>query len=243
MKPLRLLHLYPRRMNIYGDRGNIMTLTRRAAWRGLEITVDSLDVGEARSLKEYDLLFFGGGQDQEQPRVSVDLQRHREALIETVEDGAALLAVCGGYQLLGHYYQPAEGQRLSGIGLFDAFTEAGPTRMIGNVVATPAISELGEAPIVGFENHSGQTFLNEGARALATVRFGGGNNGQDGTEGCVYRHAIGTYLHGSVLPKNPQLADWLLEAALRRRQPDARLSMLDDDLEQAANASLAHRFS
>jgi CobQ-like glutamine amidotransferase family enzyme len=230
-------------MNIYGDRGNIMTFARRAEWRGIGLTVDTVEVGDALKAADYDLFFFGGGQDQEQDTVAADLVGKAAALREAAETGAAMLAVCGGYQLFGRYYQPAEGERLEGVGIFDAWTEAGPDRLIGNVVVEPTAPELAGRPIVGFENHSGLTHLAEGAQPLGRVIKGAGNTGRDGTEGCVAGSAVGTYLHGSLLPKNPHLADWLLGRAVARRHPAVELQPLDDSLEQATNATMVKRFS
>lgn len=239
---LRIGHLYPRRMNIYGDRGNIIALVRRAEWRGLTVRVDELEVGGRVRLTDYDLFFFGGGQDQEQETVAKDLKKRGAGLKAAVREGAALLAVCGGYQLLGRYYQPDQGDRLDGVGIFRAYTEAGPKRLIGNVVATPELDEIERTPLVGFENHSGLTYLAGDATPLARVRQGFGNNGEDGTEGCVSEGAVGTYLHGSLLPKNPHLADWLLERAVTRRRPGFGLAPLDDALETKANQAAETRF-
>lgn len=228
--------LYPTKMNIYGDRGNVIALMRRAQWRGIASQVVEIGIGEPLP-PGIDVFFFGGGQDQEQIAVSRDLQGAKgEALKAAIMDGAALLAVCGGYQLLGHEYRPHEGEPLPGIGLFDLTTVAGPERFIGNVVVD---SEWGE--LVGFENHSGLTYLGPGVRPLGRVRIGRGNNGKDGTEGAVYRHAIGCYLHGSLLPKNPRLADWLIAAGLRRRYGHVELPPLDDELERAAHATAVER--
>lgn len=242
MPDLKIAHLYPKRMNIYGDRGNIITLTRRAGWRDIATTVDTCEVGDAFDVKKYDLFFFGGGQDQEQERVAADLQHRADDLKEAVWNGAAGLAVCGGYQLLGDYYQPADAPRLEGAGLFPLRTEAGRKRLIGNVVARSDFSGLEQMPLVGFENHSGLTYLYEGGKPLGRVSHGYGNNGQDGLEGCVFRHAVGTYLHGSLLPKNPHLADWLLQAALNRRFPDFTLENQADAAEKQANQAVASRF-
>jgi hypothetical protein len=229
-------------MSIYGDRGNVTTLVRRARWRDIAVSVDEVEREDALEAKRYDLFFFGGGQDQEQDTVARDLAKKGPGIREAIRGGAAALAVCGGYQLFGRYYQPAEADRLAGIGIFDAHTEAGPRRFIGNVTATPEADGLGGIPLVGFENHSGLTFLGGTARPLAVVRTGHGNNGHDKTEGCVAGSAVGTYLHGSLLPKNPHLADWLLLRALRRRHTDLPgLRPLDDALEQDVNESLAGR--
>lgn len=228
--------LYPTKMNIYGDRGNVIALSRRAEWRGIPTRVVPIHIGEPIP-NDVDIFFFGGGQDQEQIAVSRDLQGAKgEALKAAVAEGAALLAVCGGYQLLGHEYRPHEGEPLPGIGLFDLTTVAGPERFIGNVVVD---SEWGE--LVGFENHSGLTYLGPGVRPLGRVRVGRGNNGKDGTEGAVYRYAIGCYLHGALLPKNPRLADWLIAAGLRRRHGEVELPPLDDETEREAHASAVER--
>lgn len=239
---LRIAHLYPKRMNIYGDRGNVVTLAKRCRWRDIAVSVDEVEAEDKLNAERYDLFFFGGGQDQEQDTVAADLARKAEALRAAVSKGAAVLAVCGGYQLLGNYYQPAEGDRLDGVGIFDAHTEAGPKRLIGNVVAKPAAPGLGNRSLVGFENHSGLTFLGEGVEPLARVKTGFGNNGRDGTEGCVAGSAIGTYLHGSLLPKNPHLADWLIKAALKRRYKHPQLGELEDGFELVANERTAERF-
>jgi CobQ-like glutamine amidotransferase family enzyme len=239
---LKLCHLYPRRMNIYGDRGNIQTLSRRAEWRGLSLSVDELEIGQSRDLTQYDLFFFGGGQDVEQHAVAADLRPRGAELREAVADGAALLAVCGGYQLLGRSYRPNAHDELEGVGLFNASTVAGPKRLIGNVVAK--VMEAGmQTTVVGFENHSGLTTLGADAKPFAYVTRGHGNNGRDKTEGCLTASAIGTYLHGSLLPKNPVVADWLLERAVRRRHPDYQLPPLESAFEEAANRQAVTMFS
>lgn len=228
--------LYGTKMNIYGDRGNVLALAQRARWRG--ITPDVREVGLGQPVPEgVDIFFFGGGQDQAQAVVSKDLQGAKGAAIRNaVEAGAALLSVCGGYQLLGHEYRPHDAAPLPGIGLFDVDSEAGPERFIGNVVVD---SQWG--PLVGFENHSGLTYLGKDAMPMGKVRIGRGNNGRDGTEGVVYRNALGCYLHGSLLPKNPALADWLLAAGLERRYGDATLDLLGGAIEDAAHASAVAR--
>jgi hypothetical protein len=233
---LKIVWLYGTKMNIYGDRGNVIVLERRARWRGIE--VETVEVGIGSPIPgDADVFFFGGGQDQEQVAVSKDLQGAKgEAIKAAIEDGAAMLAVCGGYQLLGHEYRPHASDVLPGIGLFDAISTAGPERFIGNVVVE---SQWGE--LVGFENHSGLTMLQSGQRPMGTVKVGRGNNGKDGFEGAVYKHAVGCYLHGSLLPKNPKLADWLIESGLKRRHPELTLSPLDDRMESLAHASAVDR--
>lgn len=232
---LRICHLYPELMNIYGDRGNVIALVRRCAWRGIEVTVTALSLGDPLDPERYDLFFIGGGQDREQMLVCEDLSAEKgAALRQAVEGGAALLSICGGYQLLGKSFLTWTGEYLPGISLFDAETVGGDTRFIGNVAVHCELSGA-EGELVGFENHSGRTRLGPGCQPLGKVIRGHGNNGEDGTEGCVYRNAIGTYLHGSLLPKNPRLADWLLLHALRRRHGLEALPPLDDALEEAAH--------
>ena len=238
---LRLVHLYGDLMNLYGDRGNIIALQRRAAWRGIDLEVVDVSIDDRVDPAESDLLFFGGGQDREQATVSRDLEAgNGQAIRDAVEDGAALLAVCGGYQLLGRFFRSADGAEIAGVGLFDAHTIAGPQRMVGNLLVRDAL-ENGHT-LVGFENHSGRTYLGSGVEPLGRVLVGHGNNGQDRLEGARYRAAIGTYLHGPALPKNPWLTDWLLLAALRRRLgPDAALVPLDDSAERTAHDRVAER--
>ncbi len=229
---LRICHLYGDLMNIYGDRGNVLTLRRRAEWRGIAVTVETVTAGERLDPERYDLYFFGGGQDAQQDIVAEDLRAgNGDALREAVAGAAAVLSVCGGYQLLGHFYRPFDGPELPGVGILDEHTVAGRTRFIGNVLA------LGEEPLVGFENHSGRTYLGPRAAPLARVVVGAGNNGEDGTEGAVQGKVIGTYLHGSLLPKNPWLADRVIAWALERRHGTTALAPLDDRLEQAARES------
>lgn len=243
MAHIRIAHLYPKRMNIYGDQGNVVALAKRCQWRDIAVSLHEFEIGDHYQAGDYDLFFFGGGQDEEQGNVAKDLKQKSKDLKQAVANGAAMLAVCGGYQLLGRYYQPLAGKRLEGIGIFDAWTEAGPDRLIGNVVAKPAIDGISDRPLVGFENHSGLTFLGNNAKPLATVVSGNGNNPADDTEGCVSGHAIGTYLHGSLLPKNPHLADWLISRALKKRYPGLALGELEDTFELITNEKVAARFS
>ncbi len=233
--------LYPDLMNIYGDRGNILTLVKRVEWRGLEARVLELGRGAAGAMDDVDVFFFGGGQDREQALIYDDLREFKQhALQRAVGDGAQVLAVCGGYQLLGHYYQTADGERYDGIGLIDVKTEAGKKRFIGDVVVRTEIDGLTPSTLVGFENHSGRTFLGPAAKPLGKVIQGKGNNGSDKTEGCMQDGIIGTYMHGSLLPKNPHLADHLIARALRRRGGGA-LSHLDDSAELAAHGWILQR--
>jgi CobQ-like glutamine amidotransferase family enzyme len=234
---LRIAHLYADEMNIYGDRGNILTLRKRAEWRGIEVDVTAIGRGSAAELDPFDLLFWGGGQDRDQQLVFADLTTNKaDGIRAAVARGAVVLAVCGGYQLLGNYYVTAEGQKLPGLGLLDTYTVPGPRRNIGNVLIDA--DRLGITPptLVGFENHSGKTYLGPGLQPLGRVIRGTGNNGEDGTEGVAAGNVFGTYLHGSLLPKNPQLADLLLARALGET-----LAPLDSTVELAAHALVAAR--
>lgn len=235
-RTLKIAWLYGTKMNIYGDRGNVLALAQRARWRGVTPEVREIGLREPVPA-DVDVFFFGGGQDQEQVAVSRDLQGDKgEQIRRAVESGAALLSVCGGYQLLGHEYRPHDADPLPGIGVFDVESVAGPERFIGNVVID---SQWGK--LVGFENHSGLTFLGESADPMGKVQVGRGNNGRDGTEGAIYKHALGCYLHGALLPKNPVLTDWLVAAGLRRRYGSGALPSLDDRIELAAHASAVGR--
>jgi len=239
---LTICHLYPDLMNIYGDRGNIITLVQRCRWRGIEAEVVPLGLGDPLDQDRCDVVFFGGGQDKEQLLVAEDLRTIKAGAIHAfVEEGGALLSICGGYQLLGRYFRTHTGEILEGIGLFDAWTVAGSRRCIGNVLIRCDFDGSGRT-LVGFENHSGKTYLGSGCRPMGRVLSGFGNNGEDGTEGAVYRNAFGCYLHGSLLPKNPWFADHLILAALRRRYGEGQdLAPLDDALENAAHESVAQR--
>jgi CobQ-like glutamine amidotransferase family enzyme len=238
---LRIGHLYPREMSIYGDRGNILSLVDRSRRRGIETEVVEIGRGQER-IEDIDLFFIGGGQDQDQDLVASDLAGPKRADVAAmVADGAALLAVCGGYQFLGSHYTTVDGARLPGLGLVDIRTEAGDTRNIGNVLV--ATDGLGLEPptLVGFENHAGRTFLGGGLEPLGRCIVGAGNNGGDGFEGVLTGHVIGTYLHGSLLPKNPHLTDRLIGWALERRHPGAELAPLAADEEMAAHQAMARR--
>ncbi len=228
---LRICHLYARLLNIYGDRGNILALRQRAIWRGLEVNIRTPGLGESLETDWADIYFIGGGQDKQQITIAEDLYKQADNLKHVTDEGAVILAVCGGYQLLGHYYQPHQGTQLRGISLLDAYTVAGSKRMIGNV----AIKLPDNSTLVGFENHSGQTFLGKDTKPLGKVIMGNGNNGQDGFEGAHEKNIYGTYLHGSLLPKNPHFADQLINQALQRRYGAVKLRPLDDGIEISAH--------
>lgn len=237
MRRLVLGHLYPRLMNLYGDRGNVICLLHRARERGIALEVMEINPGDR--LGDCDLLFLGGGQDREQILAAADLQRLKGEICAAVEDGIVSLAICGGYQLFGHYYRPAAGPELPGLGIFDTITlhkGAQAPRCIGNIL----VEWQGEI-LVGFENHGGRTYLGSSAQPLGRVLHGYGNNAEDGTEGACYKNAFGTYLHGSLLPKNPGFADHLLGLALERRYGAASLEPLEDTLEMMAHRAAMKR--
>jgi lipid II isoglutaminyl synthase (glutamine-hydrolysing) len=235
---LRLLALYPEQMNIYADRGNMLFLQRRCEWRGVPFEYAAAGPGDRFDPGAHDLIYVGGGQDRDQVLVAEDMRRtKRDAIATAVEDGAALLAVCGGYQLLGHRYQLGD-ESIPGLGIADLETvrEPGP-RLIGNVSIEV---DLGQGPrvLAGFENHGGRTYLGPKAEPLGRVLHGHGNNGQDGLEGVKRLNLVGTYLHGPLLPKNAWLADHMVALALERRTGSRpALDPLGDDLEAAAHES------
>jgi len=228
---LRICHLYARLLNIYGDRGNIIALTQRAVWRGMAVEIKTPGLDETIDPDWADIYFIGGGQDKQQIAIAADLQNHADALTLATDDGAVILAVCGGYQLLGHYYRPHQGDELKGISLIDAYTVAADRRMIGNVT----VQLENGSTLVGFENHSGKTFLGSDLKPLGKVIKGNGNNGDDKLEGAHYKNIYGTYLHGSLLPKNPLFADQLISQALARRCGQIKLNPLDDNAELIAH--------
>lgn len=293
MRKLRICHLYPDLMDTYGDRGNIITLVKRCQWRGIEAKVTAISVGDSLSTFDFDLFFFGGGQDRQQVIVGKDLQKKAKQLKEAVDKGKVLLSICGGYQLLQKYFRTKEGQEISGIGLFDAYTLGSDDRMIQNLLVqlSPDLLEevksaypgnhsrseqgsiqshfgsgqqtsllslreaqrrsnlkdssltlrmteegSGLTKLIGFENHSGKTYFEGEIKPLGTVIAGAGNNGEDKTEGAVYKNAFGCYLHGSLLPKNPHFADLLISKAL-----NAKLEPLDDAIEWQAHMAAIRR--
>jgi lipid II isoglutaminyl synthase (glutamine-hydrolysing) len=233
---LRAVALYPEQMNIYADRGNILFLRRRCEWRGIDFSYAAAGAGEPLDARAHDLIYVGGGQDRDQRIVAEDMVASKRAgLAEAVEDGAVVLAVCGGFQLLGHSYELGD-ERIGGLGLADLETvrQPGP-RLIGNIEIEV---DLGDGPreLAGFENHGGRTYLGDGAEPLGRVVCGHGNNGGDGLEGVRRQNMIGTYLHGPLLPKNAWLADRLIQLALARRHGSVpELAPLDDALETAAH--------
>jgi CobQ-like glutamine amidotransferase family enzyme len=235
-------HLFPDYLNIYADRGNIAVLERRAAWRGYELEVRPLGAGAELRSGEHDLFYVGGGQDREQALIAPELVALGPSLREAFDRGAAFLAVCGGYQLLGRFYRDQRGEELPGIGLLPLHTVAGSRRMIGDVLLECELEQGEPRTLAGFENHAGRTYLDEGAQPLGRVVAGFGNDGDSGYEGCRAGRAIGTYLHGPLLPRNPWLADWLLvQAVAHRTGEEPRFTLLPDRFEQQAHAVSARR--
>ena len=246
---LTIHHLYADMMNLYGDRGNVISIKKRCEWRGIPVEVVDVGLGEGIRPTGRDIFLFGGGQDREQALLAEDLSGTKGAdLRGIVEDGGVVLGVCGGYQLMGHHYETPEGEKLPGVGIFDMHTrprKPDEARLIGNVLARVRAPEDGDVvrEIVGFENHGGRTELGDGAEPFADVVVGHGNNGRDGTEGARRLNAYGTYLHGSLLPKNPWLTDQFILNALRRVDDAFELEPLDDDAERAAFESVSARVS
>jgi len=241
-----ICHLYPDLLDLYGDRGNILTLAARCRWRGIEPVIQEASLGEDLDFMSMDILFIGGGSDREQGLLVQDLMRRENELRKAIENGLVVLSICGGYQMLGKYYQMTSGERIDGLGILDVWTIAGSTRLIGNVVVeldekVLSVDSSNFRTLVGFENHSGKTHLGEGVSPLGKVLFGHGNNGEDNGEGVRYQNVFGTYLHGPLLPKNPHLADLLLELAIQRRGPDTSLMKLDDHLEELAHKAMVKR--
>lgn len=235
---ISIAHLYPKLLNLYGDIGNIITLKKRCEWRGISVDFKEINIGD--SIKNNDIYFIGGGQDKQQEEVAEELYSHKSDLIKQRDDGAVFLGICGGYQLFGHYYQPHDKDKLKGLSLIDAYTVAGKKRFIGNV--TVKTDFLTPNTLVGFENHSGLTFLQGETKQLGVISVGNGNNGTDGIEGARYKNVFGTYLHGSLLPKNPHFADFLISLALEKRYGEKiSLSKLDDRLETDAHNSLLNK--
>ncbi len=252
---LKICHLYPELMDTYGDKGNIIAISQRCAWRKINTTLTKISIGDTLSVDEFDIFFFGGGQDKAQFIVSKDLKTKKLALVKSVENGATLLSICGGYQLLQKYFKTIDGTVIDGIGLFDAYTLGSTSRMIQNLlieINPDLASEIKSVypttynlqpttNLVGFENHSGKTYLGSNLQPLGTVTKGNGNNGEDKTGGAIYKNAFGCYLHGSLLPKNPHFADLLITKALKRRYGKIKLTPLDDSIEWQAHKSAIAR--
>lgn len=241
---LNICHLYPDILNLYGDRGNIITMKRRLEDRGIKVNIDECSIGQPLNADRYDIFFIGGGQDFEQEVLLRDLSSGKAQDIRTaVEEEKTFLAICGGYQMLGEYYKTWDGVQLDFIGAIGVHTIGAKERMIGNYMfkTTP---ESGDTVVVGFENHSGKTYLSEQVAPLGMMLSGNGNNGEDKTEGARYKNVFGTYSHGSLLPKNPVLCDFILQTALNHRYDGAEpLAPLDDTLELNAHRYMQERLS
>lgn len=236
---INIIHLYPDLLNLYGDKGNIACMQKRLEWRGIKANVLQCTNKDSNiDLKSADIIFVGGGSDREQEIVCNKLLEKKDEIKEYVDDNGVLVAVCGGYQLLGKYYQTSN-TKIKGLGILDIYTDAGETRLISNVVLE---CDKFSQPIVGFENHAGRTYIGD-CTPLGKVKFGNGNTGVSGYEGVLYKNVIATYLHGPLLPKNPQLCDYILTCALKRKYPEFQsLSPLDDKLENTANEYVVNKF-
>lgn len=231
---LKIAYLYPELLNIYGDKGNIFAFVSRCLWRNIDAQIHEIHPGDKIDPDLYDFYFIGGGQDQQQIAVAEEIHKQKEALTQARDNMAVFLTICGGYQLLGHYYKPHDGEELKGISLLDAYTVAGNNRYIGNVTVKTEF-QLKEKTLVGFENHSGLTYIQGETKPLGMVTTGNGNNGKDKTEGAFYKNVFGTYLHGSFLPKNPDFTDFLIQLALERNHGHVKLEPLNDEIELAAH--------
>ena len=229
---LELAYLYPKLLNIYGDRGNVLTLLYRCEARGINVNVTAIELNQNLDTSKFDLFFIGGGQDQQQILISEDLQKKKKDLVTAIENNQVFLTVCGGYQLLGKYFKTSDGVEIKGIEALDLYTVAGNKRMIGNVLCEEIESKK---TIVGFENHSGKTYLGSSLTPLAKVIRGCGNNGEDGFEGVRYKNVFGTYLHGSLLPKNPYLTDKLIKLALQNKGLKMPQIDIDNTFEELAH--------
>ena len=238
---LSICHLYPEVLNLYGDRGNIICMEKRLNWRGIECEVTKLGIGDTKDLSKFDCFFIGGGQDFEQEVLLSDLNSGKgQELKSAVEDGKTFLCICGGYQMMGHYYKTYDGNTCEFLGAVDFYTVGSKTRMIDNY-AFQLGEESGGSTVVGFENHSGKTYLGKGVSPLGTVLKGFGNNGEDKTEGVRYKNVFGSYSHGPILPKNPAFCDMVLQTALERKYGKATLEPLEDAFENAAHDTVLEK--
>lgn len=243
MMELNIVHLYPDVLNLYGDRGNIYTMMKRLQWRGIDVSVKNVKIGEKLSLSDADIVFIGGGQDFEQEVLLSDLRGAKaKEIISAIEDGKTFLTICGGYQMLGNYYETHEGVKCDFIGALDFYTKGADIRMIGNYMFRCA-EEHGGSIVVGFENHSGKTYLGSGVKPLGTILAGFGNNGEDQTEGVAYKNTFGTYSHGPILPKNPFFCDLLLSRAMEHKYGISSLSPLNDAAELLAHDEMQARLA
>jgi len=237
---LNICHLYPDLLNVYGDMGNILVIKHRAEQRGIKVNLINVSIGDSFNGSNYDIVFFGGGQDYEQSIVSKDLiETKKEGIQDYIEQGKVFLSICGGYQLLGKYYTIPDGEKLEGLGILDIYSVAGDKRFIGNTII---YNEEFNETYVGFENHSGRTYTGN-LKPLGIVKVGYGNNGEDKKEGCIYKNTYCTYFHGSLLSKNPELADRLITTALKFKYDEVALTKLDDTLELQAKDVIIKKFT
>lgn len=247
MYTLNICHLYPDLLNLYGDRGNVIALEKRAKWRGIDVNVINISLGDSFIPEQYDIIFLGGGQDYEQEIIQKDILEQKGTEIKNaVHNGKVFLCICGGYQLMGHYYRTWEGREIKFLGALDLWTIGSKDRMIGNTVyECEILSAYGSnITLVGFENHSGRTYLGSSVAPLAKVIVGFGNNGEDGFEGAIFKNVYCSYSHGSLLPKNPVLTDHLIYTALKQKYNNfGPLQPLDDELEQNAHNIMLRRIT
>jgi len=236
---LRVCHLYPDLLNLNGDRGNVIAFVQRCRWRNIAVSVDAVNLGDPVDFTSYDFVFLGGGSEHEQSLIAADLMKHRHEFAAAIEDGLVVLAICGGYQLLGKYYLTLAQEKVPGLGILDFYTRAGEQRLVGDIAVELNID--GDKYIIsGFENHSGRTYLGN-VKPLGKVLSGYGNNGVDGFEGARYKNVYCSYLHGPLLPKNPRLTDHLITQSLKKRGVVQELAPLDDSFENSANRVMLER--
>lgn len=244
MDKLKICHLYPDLLNLYGDRGNIISLKKRLEWRGIGMDLTEISIGDKFSASDYDIVFIGGGQDFEQEVLLADLDDEKKKNIcSAVSNGVTFLAICGGYQLLGTHYKSWDGVQFDFTGALDIHTIGDKKRMIGDFMFSCSDNKIGGLIVSGFENHSGKTYLGENVRPLGRILSGFGNNGEDRTAGARFNNAFCTYSHGPVLPKNPKLSDYILETALIHKYGDYRLKKLDDTIETNASDLIIERLA
>jgi len=232
---LKICHLYPTLLSVAADRGNLFSIQKRCEWRGIKTEVDPVYVKQTPDFTQYDLILLHGAADREMELASRDIQFKAASLREAADANVAFLCVCAGFQLMGHYYQPAQGARLNGVGILDMYTQGGGERFMTHMAMECKFSHNGQNVLVGYENHSGRTYLGNDMKPLGKVLVGWGNNGKDGGEGATYKNIYGSYLHGPLLPKNPWFTDYLIARALERRYGSVELEPLNDDIEQAAH--------
>lgn len=239
---IKICHIYPDAMNLYGDRGNVLCMKQRLVRRGIQCTVTEMPVGSSEGFSECDLFFIGGGQDFDSSLVNDLMQIKADGIRAAIEDGKTFLCICGGYQMMGSHYETADGEKLEFIGIADFYTKASGGRLAGDYAFTTAAAE-GETTVIGFENHLGKTYLGPGTQPLGRVIKGFGNNGEDGTEGLRFKNLFGTYCHGPALPKNPAFCDEILRCAIERKYGSADLEPLDDGFENTAHDTMLARLT